>query len=97
MATEHRIVTNEPVVTETFVSKTEKTGGGMIYFIVGALLVAVAVLGYMMYQSQNADTTANTAIERSADAIGEAADDVGDAARDVTRIPPQTQPAPAPQ
>lgn len=69
---------------------------GFLYFAIGALIVAVAVLGWMFYdggwQSSN-----DTAIERSADAIGDAADDVSDSVRDASRAvptPPPAQPAP---
>ncbi len=62
-------------------------GNGFLYFAVGALVVAVAVLGYMFYQSQQ-QTPAESAIESMADSVGEAADSVGDAARDATNNAP---------
>lgn len=75
------------------------SGNGFLYFAIGALIVAVAVLGWMFYGggfSNNSSTStdsANSALERSADAIGNAADRVGDAANNAaSRIP-----APAPQ
>jgi LPXTG-motif cell wall-anchored protein len=71
---------------------TPRTGGSnaFLYFIVGALLVAVVVLGVMFYNGQ---MESRTPTERAADAIENAADDIGDsvedAARDVNRIDPQ--------
>ena len=74
----------------------ERSGGGnaFLYFAVGALIVAVGVLGWMFYDGQwRTEDSTSTAIERSADAIGDAAEDVSDSARDAT--PPQpAQPAP---
>lgn len=67
---------------------------GFLYFAVGALVVAVGGLGFMYYQSQNQP---ESAIERSADAIGDAAEDISDSVRDAARdIPPPSTPAPAP-
>lgn len=77
---------------------TERGGGsGFLYFAIGALIVAVGVLGWMFYDGGwRTDRSADTAIERSADAIGDAADDIGDAARDATRSIPSPAPAPQP-
>lgn len=81
------------------VSSSSTTSGGshgFLYFAIGALIVAVIVLGWMFYEggASNPDRLAeNNAIERSADAIGDAADEIGDAARDIA---PDTTPAPAP-
>jgi MFS family permease len=72
---------------------------GFLYFAIGALIVAVGVLGWMFYDGQWRSDSSNTAIERSADAIGDAADDIGDAARDAARnipAPQPVQPAPTP-
>jgi type IV secretory pathway TrbF-like protein len=63
------------------------SGNGFLYFAVGALIVAVAVLGYMFYQGQQ-QTPTESAIESMADSVGEAADSVGDAARDAANNPP---------
>jgi hypothetical protein len=82
-------------------STTDRGGGnGFLYFAIGALIVAVGVLGWMFYDG-GWRTSADNAIERSADALGDAADDIGDAARDAARsiptpTPPQPQPAPSP-
>lgn len=53
---------------------------GFLYFVVGALVVAVAVLGFFYFQGQSSQ---ETAIERSAAQIGEAAEAVGDSAEQV--------------
>lgn len=75
-------------------------GNGMLYFIVGALVVGVAVLAWMMFGQVRKPSTSEDALGRAADRIGEAADSVGDAARNVTPAPapaPAPQPAPMPQ
>lgn len=63
---------------------TERPAGsnGFLYFAVGALIVAVGVLGYMYYDGQFDN---RSSVERSADAIGDAADDIGDSVRDAAR------------
>jgi hypothetical protein len=85
---------------------TEQRSSGnnaFLYFAVGALIVAVGVLGWMFYDGQwRQQNTASSAIERSADAIGDAADDVSDSVRDAARSapapqPPQPAPATPPQ
>jgi hypothetical protein len=80
---------------------TEERSGNnnaFLYFAVGALIVAVAVLGWMFYDGQwRQQDTASTAIERSADAIGDAADKVSDSVSDAARSVPAPQPPqPAP-
>jgi hypothetical protein len=78
---------------------TEERSGNnaFLYFAVGALIVAVGVLGWMFYDGQwRQQDSASTAIERSADAIGDAADDVSDSVRDAARSTPAPQPQPAP-
>jgi len=88
-------------------SDTQSGGNGFLYFIVGALIVAVGVLAFLSYNGTLGQSREDAAIERSADAIGDAArgieDSVGDAARDAQRnapdpvpLPPPTEPAPAP-
>ena len=69
-------------------------GNGFLYFAIGALIVAVGVLGWMFYNGgwQNND---DTAIERSANAIGDAADDIKDSVKDAARNIPAPSPAPA--
>jgi len=64
---------------------TESSGNanGFLYFIVGALVVGMIVLG-VMYFNGGLGTTPATPTERAADAIGDAADKVGDAAKDAT-------------
>ncbi len=83
------------------VDETRQGGGnGMLYFIVGALVVGVAVLAWMMFGQVQKPSTSEDALGRAADRIGEAADSVGDAARNVTPAPapaPAPQPAPMPQ
>ncbi len=51
---------------------------GFLYFIVGALLIAVIGLGVVFYNGGLGQSRTDRAIERSADAVGEAADAVGD-------------------
>jgi hypothetical protein len=80
-------------------SSTTTSGGshGFLYFAIGALIVAVIVLGWMFYGGgvDTSDRVAeNTALERSADAIGDAAEDVSDAVRSTP--PPAPAPAPTP-
>lgn len=70
-------------------------GNAFLYFVVGALIVAVGVLGFFFLQDRQSGSEAS--IERSADAIGDAADDISDAVRDAGRdLPPPTTPVPAP-
>lgn len=67
-------------------------GNGFLYFIVGALVVIVGVLGYVMYSGGASQTNANAALERSADAVGDAANAVENRAKQT----PDVQPIPAP-
>jgi hypothetical protein len=78
--------------------RTSSGNNAFLYFAVGALIVAVGVLGWMFYDGQwRQDDPAASAIERSADAIGDAADDVSDSVRDAARSVPAPQPPqPAP-
>jgi hypothetical protein len=73
-------------------------GNGFLYFAIGALIVAVAVLAWMFYGGvDNPDRVAeNTAIERSADAVGDAAEDLSDSVRDATRNAPAPATTPPP-
>jgi hypothetical protein len=66
-----------------------------LYFAIGALIVAVGVLGWMFYDGQWRAESSSSAVERSADAISDAAEDVSDSVRDARTAPPP-QPAPAP-
>ena len=79
-------------------TEERSTGGGnsaFLYFAVGALIVAVGVLGWMFYDGQwRQQDAASTAIERSADAIGDAADKVSDSVGDAARSVPAPPPAP---
>ncbi len=71
-------------------------GNGFLYFAIGALIVAVGVLGWMFYDGGWRNSN-DTAIERSADAISDAADDVSDSVRDAARnVPAPAPPQPAP-
>ena len=72
--------------------RRESGGNGMLYFIVGALVVGVAVLAWFMFGQQQQPSSAEDALSRAADSIGDAA---GDAARNVTP-PPAPEPAPVP-
>lgn len=71
-----------------------RSGNAFLYFVVGALVVGVGVLGFIYLQDRNEP---DTAIERTADAIGDAADDIADTARDASRnLPPPQAPQPSP-
>jgi hypothetical protein len=61
---------------------TESSGSsnGFLYFIVGAMLIAMIVLGFM-YFNGGFGAPADGPMENAAEAVGEAADEVGDAAR----------------
>ena len=72
------------------------SGNGFLYFAIGALIVAVAVLGWMYYNGSLGRSSSDTAVERAADSIGDAADKIGDSAKDAARNIPQPAPAPAP-
>ena len=86
-----------PTSSTSTVTETRSGGNGFLYFAIGALIVAVGVLGWMFYDgSWRQDRPADTAIERTADKIGDAADDLGNAARDAARNIPAPAPAPAP-
>jgi hypothetical protein len=75
----------------------QRSGGsnGFLYFAIGALIVAVGVLGWMFYDGGWRSSN-DTTIERSADKIGDAADDIGDSVKDAARNVPAPAPAPAP-
>lgn len=72
-------------------------GNGFLYFVVGALVIGVAVLAYMMLSGQ--PSAEDDALGRAADSVSEAADSISDSARDAARnvTPPAPAPAPAPQ
>lgn len=63
-------------------TETRGNSNGFLYFIVGALVIGVAVLAFMFYNGQSTSSSTEASIERSADAIGDVADEIGDAARD---------------
>jgi len=56
---------------------TSGSSNGTLYFVVGALVVAVIVLGVMFFNAERSDSP----LENAAEAVSEAADEVGDAAR----------------
>ena len=58
-------------------SGTSGSSNGIVYFVVGALVVAVIVLGVMFFNSERNDSP----LENAAEVVSEAADEVGDAAR----------------
>jgi hypothetical protein len=62
---------------------TESSGSsnGFLYFIVGAMLVAMVVFGIMYFNGGFGGASNDGPIENAAEAVGEAADEVGDAAR----------------
>ena len=77
--------------------RREGGGNGLLYFIVGALVIGVAVLAWVMLSGQ--PRAKDDALGRAADSIGDAADSISDSARDAARNMPQApvpQPAPAP-
>jgi hypothetical protein len=68
---------------------------GFLLFVVGALVVAVGVLGYMFMTGGFGQSREEAAIERSADAVGDAARDLTDTVEDAverTPPPPPSQP-----
>lgn len=84
------------MATEQGGSSSSGSGNGFLYFAIGALIVAVGVLGWMFYNGQSSQNSGDTAIERAADSIGSAADKIGDSAKDAARTVPQPAPAPQP-
>ncbi len=60
--------------------RSNSSSNGFLYFVVGALVVAVGVLGFMYMGPQS---STESSIERSAEAVGDAAEDVGESAEDV--------------
>jgi uncharacterized membrane protein YqiK len=66
-------------------TQTESNNHGGLYFIVGILVVGLGILAYFMFAGNGAGPApANSAVERSADAVGDAADKVGDTAKGAT-------------
>lgn len=53
------------------------SSNGFLYFVVGALVVGVIVLGVMFFNGERNDSP----LENAAEAVDEAADEIGDAAR----------------
>lgn len=75
-------------------SPPPRSNNSFLYFVVGALVVGVCVLSFIYVQDRNEP---NTAIERTADAVGDAADDIADSVRDASRnLPPPRAPEPSP-
>jgi hypothetical protein len=67
-------------------TEVRESNHGFLYFIVGALIVGVIVLGFLFYNGTlGGRSSSDAAIERSADAIGDAADRIGDSAEDAAR------------
>jgi len=64
---------------------TESSGNsnGFLYFIVGALVLGMIVLGVMYFNGGLGNAPASPT-ERAADAVGDAAEKIGDAAKDAT-------------
>lgn len=62
------------------------SSNGFLYFIVGALLIAVIGMGVWMANGGHiGQSSTDRAITRSADAVGDAAKNVGDAAKNATQ------------
>jgi hypothetical protein len=72
------------------------SGNGFLYFAVGALIVAVGVLGWMYFDGQRNKSPSDTAVERMADSVGDAAERIGDSARDAAKKLPEPAPVPMP-
>lgn len=72
-------------------------GNGFLYFVVGALVIGVAVLAWYLMSGQT--STTDNSLDRVADSVSEAADSISDSAEDAARnvTPPAPQPAPTPQ
>jgi len=67
-------------------TEIRESNHGFLYFIVGALIVGVIILGFLFYNGNlGGRSSSDAAIERSADAIGDAADKIGDSAEDAAR------------
>ncbi len=62
-------------------SETGGSSNGFLYFIVGALLVAVVGFGIMYF---NGGLRTQSPTDRAANAVADAAKSVGDAAKDAT-------------
>jgi hypothetical protein len=76
--------------------RREGGGNGFLYFIVGALVIGVAVLAWIMMSGQA--PVQDDPMSRVADSVSEAADSISDSARDAADnvTPPAPAPAPAP-
>ena len=67
-------------------TEVRESNHGFLYFIVGALIVGVIILGFLFYNGNlGGRSSSDAAVERSADAIGDAADRIGDSAEDAAR------------
>ncbi|HEY7797459.1 MAG TPA: hypothetical protein VIA80_01740 [Hyphomonadaceae bacterium] len=76
-------------------TEVRESNHGFLYFIVGALIVGVIILGFLFYNGNlGGQSSTDAAVERSADAIGDAADRIGDSAEDAARnaAPPSNPP-----
>jgi hypothetical protein len=77
-------------------TEVRESNHGFLYFIVGALIVGVIILGFLFYNGNlgGQQSSTDAAVERSADAIGDAADRIGDSADDAARnaTPPANPP-----
>ena len=76
-------------------TEVRESNHGFLYFIVGALIVGVIILGFLFYNGNlGGRSSTDAAVERSADAIGDAADKIGDSAEDAARnaTPPSKPP-----
>ena len=70
---------------------TRTGSNGFLYFAVGALIVAVGVLGYLAFSDQPSSKSPSP---RSADQISKTARDIGDAAKNAARKLPTPLPQP---
>ncbi len=74
------------------IEERRPSGGNnaFLYFVVGALVVGVAVLAWFMFGQP---TSTESSLDRMADSVGEAADSISNSAEDAAR---NVTPAPAP-
>lgn len=69
-------------------------GNGFLYFIVGALVVGVGVLAWLMLSGQAAES--NDPMSRAAESVSEAAESISESAENAAQKMPQPAPAPEP-
>ncbi len=73
--------------------RREGGGNGFLYFAIGALVVSVAVLAWMMLRTDNRPSNAEKALGQVADSVSDAADSISDSAREAAENMPEPAPA----